>query len=150
MAQIPDAAALPRVARPRVVAWFTGTGNRVEPPRALAGLRVVGVDESADAVLTARDADDHLVVHDERRERRGVALLVFLHRRVPGDRAGLHVERDQVRVERRHEQLVAEDAEPVIDEAAAGGQSLRQLAPVAPDLLAGARVDAPRPGSAAR
>ena len=38
----------------------------------------------------------------------GVAVLVVLQRGVPHDGAGLHVEREQVRVERRHEQLVAE------------------------------------------
>ena len=121
-----------------------GPGIGVEAPRALAGLRVVGVDEAANAVLAAGDADDHLVLDDQRRDRRGVADLVVLERRVPDDGAGLHVEREQVRVERGHEQLVAEHAEAAVDEAAAGGQVRRQLAAVAPDLAAGPRVDRPR------
>ena len=47
-------------------------------------------------------------------------------------------------VERRHEELVAEHAESVIDQSAAGGQPWRQLAPITPDLFAGARVQCPR------
>ena len=49
-----------------------------------------------------------------------------------------------MRVERDHEELVAEHAEPAIDETAAGGQVRRQLAAVAPDLAPGARVERPR------
>ena len=55
----------------------------------------------------------------------GVAVLVVLQRRVPHDGAGLHVEREQVRVERGHEQLVAEHAEAAVDQPAAGGQARR-------------------------
>mgnify|MGYP003694772649 CR=1 FL=1 len=44
-------------------------GDRVEAPRPLARLGVVGVDEAADAALAAGDADDDLVLHDERRAR---------------------------------------------------------------------------------
>src|SRR5262249_36206216 len=51
--------------------------------------------------------------------------------------------RDEVRVERRHEQLVAEDAEAVVDEAATGCKPLWQFATVAPDLLARARIECP-------
>jgi hypothetical protein len=39
-----------------------------------------------------------------------------------------------MRIERRHEQLVAEHAEAAIDEAAARGEVRRQLAAIAPDL----------------
>ena len=44
----------------------------------------------------------------------------------------------------RHEQPIAENAEAAVDRAAAQLQVLRQLAAVAPDLAAGARVDRPR------
>ena len=98
----------------------------------------------ANAVLAAGGADDHLVLDHQRRDRRRMPGLVVLERRVPHDRAGLHVERDQVRVERGHEQLVAEHAEAAVDEAAARRQVRRQLAAIAPDLAAGPRIDRPR------
>src|SRR6185503_19236515 len=143
-ARHPDAgaAALPRVAGPRVVAALAGPRNGVEAPRALPGLRVVGVDEAADAVLAAGDADNHLVLDDERRDGGRVPLREVFERRVPDDRAGLHVERQQVRVERRHEEAIAEDAESPVDEAAARGEAAgrRQLALVTPDFPPGARV----------
>src|SRR6185436_18561910 len=61
------AAALPRVALPGVVARFAVAGDRVEAPRPFSRLGVVGVDETANAVLAAGHADDDLVLHDERR-----------------------------------------------------------------------------------
>ena len=61
------AAALPDVALPGVAARLARRRNRVEAPEALAGLRIVGVDEAAVRELAAGDADDHLVVDDERR-----------------------------------------------------------------------------------
>ena len=51
--------------------------------RSLPVCRVVGVDEAANAELSARHADNHLVLDDERRDGRGVALLVVGHRRHP-------------------------------------------------------------------
>ena len=122
------------------------SGNGVEAPGPLAGFRVVGVDEAANAVLASRHADDHFVLDDERGDGRGVALLVVLHRRRPRRPAGLHVERDEMRVERRHEQAIAEHAESLVDETAARRQRAgrRQLAAVAPNLAARARVDRPR------
>src|SRR5258706_14209855 len=55
------AAALPGVAlRPRIAARLVGRRNRVEAPEPTAGLRVVGVEEAADAGLAAAHADDDL------------------------------------------------------------------------------------------
>src|SRR5437016_3777171 len=48
-----------------------------------------------------------------------------------------------MRVERDHEQFVAEHAEPAVDETAAGGQVGLQFAAVPPDLAPRARVDGP-------
>src|SRR5262245_9553934 len=48
-----------------------------------------------------------------------------------------------MRVERRHEQLVAKDAKPVVHKTAAGCEPRRELSTVAPDLLAGARIQCP-------
>ena len=49
-----------------------------------------------------------------------------------------------MRIQRRHEQFVAEHAEAAIDEAAARREVRGQLAAIAPDLAAGARIDRPR------
>jgi hypothetical protein len=57
---------------------------------------------------------------------------------------GLHVQRQQVRVDCRHEQALAEHGESAIHWAAAVVQVVRQLAAIAPDLSPGARVDRPR------
>src|SRR2546428_6721018 len=48
-----------------------------------------------------------------------------------------------MRVERDHEQFIAEHAEPAVDETAAGGQVGLQFAAVPPDLAPRARVDCP-------
>ena len=62
-----------RARLPGLVAGLAGTGNGVEAPGLLAGLGVVGGDEAADAQLAAADADDDLVLDDERRQRQRVA-----------------------------------------------------------------------------
>src|SRR5215813_6589963 len=47
-------------------------------------------------------------------------------------------------IEGGHEQLVPEDAEPLVDESAARGETGgRQLATIAPDLFPASRVDRP-------
>src|SRR6185369_12017583 len=83
-----SAAVLPRPRigpAPRPVAGILGARGRVEPPDLLARLRIVGIDEAANAVLGAGDADDHFVFHHERRGRPAVAATEVLHRRIPLD-----------------------------------------------------------------
>ena len=138
------AAALPRVAFPALAALLARAGHHPEAPGALAGGGVEGVDEAADAVLGAGDADHDLVLDDERRRGGAVAFLVVVDHRVPHHRAGLHVEGQQVRVERVHVEAVAEHGEAAVDAAAADVHALGQVADVAPDLAPGAGVDRPR------
>ena len=140
------AAALPGVGRPRVAARFARRGNRPEPPRTLAGLHVVRIEEAADRELAAGDADDDLVLDDERRAGAGVAGLVIGHLHVPDHLAGLHIERHEVGIERGHEEPVAVDSEAAIHEAAADLHRVgrRQHLAVLPDLTAGLGVDRPR------
>ena len=116
-------------------------GNRVKAPRPLARLDVVGVDESADAVLAARRARHHLVFHHQRRERPRVTLGIVDHLRLPQQASGLAVEGDRVGVERSHEQPVAEHAQPAVDQPAAGDQLRRQIPRIAPEPRAGLRVE---------
>ena len=102
----------PRVAGPGFVARLAGSGNGVEAPDLLAGLGVVSGDEAANAVLAAGGADDHFVLHHERRERDGVAGVRIGHLGVPQRMAALGIDRDDVRVDGAHEQSVARIASP--------------------------------------
>ncbi len=99
-----DAAGLPRVARPGLVARLAGSGNRVEAPDFLAGLRIERRDVAADRAVAAAGADDHLVLHDRRVVRDRVAApSASATCDVPDLLAALRVDRDQVRVERAHD-----------------------------------------------
>src|SRR5204862_7286907 len=102
------AAALPRVVFPRLVPPFPLAGNGVEPPRAPAGFRIVSVDETADAVLAPRHADDHLVFDRERCAGEAITLVRVRRRHIPSDASGPGVERDDVGVERAHEDAITE------------------------------------------
>ena len=142
----PDRSAAAQVGvalRPRPRAGIAGPRDRVEAPGALAGVHVVCVDEPADAVLGAGDADNDLILDDERRDGGGIAQLVVRELDVEDRRPGFHVERDEVRVERRHEQAIAEHREAAIHGAATELQILREVAAIAPDGAAGSRVDRP-------
>src|SRR5262249_48682467 len=89
------AAALPRLATPRLAAWLVGARDRPEPPGTPAGLGIVGVDEATDAVLRARHSEDHLVLHDERRDGGAVALLDVIDRGFPEHGAAFCVHGDE-------------------------------------------------------
>ena len=109
------AAGLPAVlAAPGFVAGLARRRNRVPAPHALAGLRVVGVHEPADAVFRARHADDDLAVDRERRQRQVVADLVVVHGDVPPQRARLRVERRQVAGDRSGVHHVVEHGDAAI------------------------------------
>ena len=105
-------------------------------------------DEPRRAVLAAGHADHHFVLHDERRDRRRIPLFIVLERDVPDDLAGSGVERDQVGVERRHEQPAAQHREAAVHRAAAGAQIGRERPAIAPERLAGFRIE--RPGDVVR
>ena len=108
------AAGLPGVAGPGFVAGFAGSGNGVEAPRAAAGLRVVGIDEAADAGFAAADTDQDFAANGERRQRHAVAGLVIFDLGRPAFEAALGVERDQVAIERGDEDLVIENGGPAV------------------------------------
>jgi hypothetical protein len=132
------------------VARIAGAGGGVKPPDLFPALRVVCIDEAAHAVLGAGDADDHFVLHHERCGRPAVAVPKVLHRGVPQQRACLAADRHNMRVERGLEESIAEHAEAPIHQTAADDEAARKIAPVAPDLPAGPRIDRPpgveRPG----
>ena len=75
--------------------------------------------QAAHAELAAGDADEHLVLEDERRVGAGLALrrIAVLHR--PDDLAGLGVERDERGVGLVQEDLAVGVGEAAIDRVAA-------------------------------
>ena len=108
-----------------------------------AGFRVPAVDETANAELRARDAGDQHVVGDQRRDRHGITFLPLGRLLVPDLLAGLHVERDDMRVERGAVELAVENRGALVGNTATH-DARRLRHPVDrrfPDLLAGADVD---------
>ena len=89
---------LPVIAGPRLVARFPLAGNGPKSPEPLAGFRVVGIDEAADASLAPGDPRDDFSRHRQGRKGNRVPQLVIVHHRLPAHRAGLGVQRHQVGV----------------------------------------------------
>ena len=116
-------------------------GDGIEVPHLLAGLGIVGSHEAADAVFAAVSADEDLAVDGGGRHRLAVAELRVGDLRLPDEAARLRVERHQLCVERRHEDLVAVDGDAAIVRTAAVGRDRPHLVLVVPVLLAGLGVE---------
>ena len=92
------------------------------------------------AVFAAADADDHLVLHDERRQADGVSVGMLGDLHVPEETAAARIDGDEACVERAHEQRVAEDRQPAIVGAAAHLEVRRDGMLVDPEDPAGLRI----------
>ena len=114
-------------------------GHGVEAPGALAGLRVVGVDVAAHAVLGAAVADDHLALRDSRRSGDRVHRVLGHRHRGPGEFSGLGVDGDQAPVEGGGDHLAAVQRGAAVDRVAAGlhRDGARHLRVVGPQRFAG-------------
>jgi hypothetical protein len=134
-------AVLPRLAAPRLAARFAGAGDRVEAPQFLAGSRLVGGDEAPDAVLGAADADDDFVLHDERGQRDRIRVSRIGDGDIPERLAVFRVNRDEVRVERAHEQRVAKNGDAAVVGAAADALVGGVRVPILPEDASGLRVE---------
>ena len=128
--------------RPGLAAFLARTRQRKPAPHDLAGLGIERGQPAADAKLAARDpAVDHAVIV-ERRAGDAVAVLPLFDRRLPGDLAGLHVQRDDVGVELAEVDLSFSHRKTAIDPAAADRRDgLIDAGPVFPDHLAGLGVE---------
>ena len=135
------AAGAPRLAGPGLVVGMVGAGNGPRAPREVAGRRVVGVDEAADAELAAGDARHDLALDDEGRGGLAVARAVVGDLAVPHQVAGARVDGHEVRVEGAHVEGVAEDGHPAVVPPAADAQVVGQGVVVAPVLAPGGGVD---------
>src|SRR6185437_14985989 len=104
-----SAAFFPGVAwSPCFVPGFTRARNRIEAPQTLAINRRVGVDETSDSVIPARNSDKNLVFNRQRSTGDPVSVVVVRNRDVPEQLAGLGVQREQVRIQRSHVDRVAQ------------------------------------------
>lgn len=113
---------------------LAGFGNGVESPEPLAGLRVVGVEEAADAGLRSAHADDHLAVDGQGRRGAAVAGGVVPQRHPPAHRPREGVEGHEVGIERADEDAVAQHRHATIDRRIAQeAQVLRELGLVPPE-----------------
>ena len=134
------AAGFPRIVLPGVVTELARSGNGVETPAQLTGLRIVRGQETADAELAAGDADEHRIAHDQRRagDREAVARSGDLG--LPLNFARVRIEGDQPGVQGAEEQPVAKNGEASVHTAATDREFLGQAAHVPPDLAAGRRL----------
>src|SRR5439155_12854602 len=92
------AARFPRISFSAIVPRLSLRGNRVEPPFARACRRVVGFDESTDAVFAAGYAHKHEVLDHKRSQCEAVALGVFGRSCIPNNISRLAVQRDYMGV----------------------------------------------------
>ena len=139
-----SAAGLPRrLVRvgPRLVTALAGPRDRVEAPGLGARRGVERGDEPADAVFAARRPDDDLVLDDERRERERIAERRIDDGLVPDRPAAFRVERDQMAVDRAHEQRVAENRHAAVHAAAADARQRRNGGGVDPEHPSRAGVE---------
>ena len=116
-------------------------GNRIERPQELAGLGVECLHKTADSVLAAVGADQHLALHHGRSHGLGVALLRIGDLNLPGDLAGLGVERHELGVERTHVEHALVRGYAAVVRAAAEGGDRSHLVLVVPEFAPGHRVD---------
>src|SRR5207237_4126748 len=123
-------------------------GDGVAAPQLLAGLGVPAVEEPTGGAIAARHPRDHDAVRHQRRDDAGVALLVVGELLLPELLAGLHVERDDMRVDRLAEELAVVDGRAAARDDAGRADAGRAALVVdgrAPDLLAGGDLERESP-----
>src|SRR6185436_18753385 len=112
-----------------------GCRDREKIPDQRAGGGVVCPHESADAVLGARRADDHLIVDDEGRHRFRVTFGWICYRGHPLFLASLLIEGNELGVERRHIHVTAGYCDTAVVGSAARRADRGVLVLVAPQRL---------------
>ncbi len=135
---------LPRVGvlRPRLVARLAGTRNRVEAPRRLAAVGVVGRDAAADPELASGEPRDHQPCVVKRCARDRLPVPPGSDFRGPDLLARARIECDQVAVELADVDASVADRNTATRPAAAHGRDLvEQVAVVPPDRLAALDVE---------
>ena len=116
------AARLPRISRPGLAAGFTGCRDRVGLPHFVAGLRVQGGNEAANAPFATRYPDHHLARRDQGRQGHVVARAVVFDLRLPDHFTRRGIERDNETIRSGHVDQVAVQADAPV-----GGVHLREV-----------------------
>ena len=91
-----------------------GLGRHIPAPDQVAVGGTARIEVRRLIQVVAADADDHAILHDDRRDR---AVIHHLDRAVflePVFAPGLEVEGNQIAIRRHEEQRVAEDADPAV------------------------------------
>src|SRR5260370_42633221 len=135
------AALLPGVTGPAFIAFLAGAGYGPEAPATFSGLGVIGIQETADSVLTAGYSRDHHVFDNQRRGGDGMAGAIVGHLHVPQDRARLGAESNEMRIHGAHEDAITQNRHAAIHLVAADVYFGRQAALVAPEWASGGRVE---------
>ena len=131
---------LPRVTRPGFYPFLPLTWDRIATPLALACLHVIGIDITADAILAAGNAYDHLVLDHQGGYGGAIAVGVLVHFGVPHYRPCLTVQRYQPRVQSRHEHLVVGNGHSAVGRPTADAQVVGERVVVPPQGFTGGRV----------
>src|SRR5262249_3917200 len=109
------AAQFPAVALPGVVAKFARRRNSVPTPQPASGRGIVRIEESARAKLAASNANEDLVLHNQRRAGDAVTEHRIGNLHLPQWTGRSGVERDERSVERADEEAVAEHRDTAVE-----------------------------------
>src|SRR5262245_58767616 len=85
---------------PGLGAWLAGRRYGVAAPEMLAGIGIPAIKEPARCAVAARHPGDHNPVRHQRRDDADITFLVIGNFLFPDLFSGLHVERDDVAIER--------------------------------------------------
>jgi hypothetical protein len=106
-----------------------------------AGLRMLGLDEAAAAILAAVGSDQHLVFYHGRSHRLAIASFRTGNVGRPDDIADLGVQRDQLGSQRGEIDEITENLDAAIVRNAAIGSDRAHLVSVVPELDTGLSVE---------
>ncbi|MBV6430437.1 MAG: hypothetical protein IANPNBLG_00549 [Bryobacteraceae bacterium] len=116
------------------------TRDRPEPPHALSGPRIVGIEKTADAIFAARDSSHHLLFHHQWSHRNAVTRAPVRHLRLPEHIAGAPVERHQISIHRSEKQRIAQNGHAAVHLSATDVDLAGQPPAVGPIVASGGRV----------
>ena len=135
------AARAPRLPGPRLAAGLARGRNGVRPPELAAGVGVERDDEAAYAEPAARHPDHDHPLDGERRHGDVVAGGRVRDPAIPDRLPGRRVQRDHRRVGGADEDMVPVQGDAAVHLVAVLGRVLRQLPDVAPQEIAGRRIE---------
>src|SRR3954452_3987359 len=116
------------------MARFARTRNGPETPAPLARLRVVSVEEAANAILAAGDPCDDHVLHDQGSDSDAIPGLVVGNLDVPDHGSRLRIQREQVSIDCAKKHAIPKNSHAPVHLTAADVNLCRRRPPVSPEL----------------